>query len=288
MNLEVAECSLFLLLLLTAAEQNHSRLQRATYFWHRWSANKQSKQAWRQDNSLSSTNWLKKRVQHLFRFLSNTFNCCNFIKKSFTEYLQQHPLISPSVISFPNTRARAPDAPMQCSSECCRRLWLMNAASTPIIARPNHRATSEGWLSMYKATTSPSVQPCASAQWATAWHRCWSSLKLQTWRKIIAEILWVNFPLFKKRKIKISKILFEHPFILDSPHLSCGLVDQSWFIWVLHHRLGKQSRDGASILLITTHGKPHLHNYNQTPFGQKRVEEDDSRKVSNKNSVGNV
>lgn len=90
-------------------------------------------------------------------------------------------LYIPSVSSVPNTNARAPDTLTQCSSESSRRLLLINAASTPTIAKPSHRATTEGWLSRNRATTSPSAQPCPSAQWATAWHRSWSSRKVHTW-----------------------------------------------------------------------------------------------------------
>lgn len=74
----------------------------------------------------------------------------------------------PSASSAPNTIARDPDAPIQCSRESWRRLKLMSAASTPTLARPSQSATCNGLLSMKRATTSPETHPWPLAQWATA------------------------------------------------------------------------------------------------------------------------
>lgn len=180
-----------------------------------------------------------------------------------------HALFLPSVSSVPNTIARAPDTLTQCSSECCRRLWLMSAASTPTIARPNHRATTRGRLSMYKATTSPSAQPCASTQCATAWHCSCRTLKLQTWNKKIR--------MKKQAVLRMTESRFcggGDSFLksVKGPHLSRGLIDQGGFVWVPCHYLGKQGGDSASISQISVHGKPYPQYDNQAPFTQGEEE----------------
>lgn len=98
----------------------------------------------------------------------------------------------------------------------------MSAASMPTIARPNHRTTTKGWLSMYKATTSPSAHPCARAQCATVWHRSCSSLKLQTWNKRSLTTTWQ----YDQRQGVMLAFIYNPRSILTSPvasYINAGL-----------------------------------------------------------------
>lgn len=110
-TLNFGAAELLLTVTLTTAEQNHVRLQRAAHLW----------------NGCETIKSVRKCR------LSAKHKICNLISLSVCQYLQLSNCIYdisilfynnsvPSLISVPNTIARAPDTLTQCSNDCCRRL----------------------------------------------------------------------------------------------------------------------------------------------------------------------
>lgn len=57
----------------------------------------------------------------------------------------------------------------QCARESPRRLWLMNAVATPILAMASHVMMNSGRLLMKRATVSPFISRSSRSAQCAAW-----------------------------------------------------------------------------------------------------------------------
>lgn len=100
-----------LLLTVTTAEQDHVRLQWATHLWYRWETIKSVGNV-EQEQRIKLVPW--------FHYLSVNISSHPTVSTISQSLFYNKSL--PSLISVPNTIARAPDTLTQCSNDCCRRL----------------------------------------------------------------------------------------------------------------------------------------------------------------------
>jgi len=83
-------------------------------------------------------------------FLLSTQNTVNFEN-----------IYLPLICSLPIMTAEQFDTFIECANVSARKLLLIKATITPILDKPSQMHTYSGQLSMYKATTSPRLNPCS-------------------------------------------------------------------------------------------------------------------------------